>query len=209
MKLVYLIIFLFGFKAVYAHNPDLASLMIYEQNGKSILLIKSSLTAFEGEVNYIYGKEAYKTPEAFNQLVIQHFQKNCLLIADGETIKFSNIQVQLGHETNLFAELDNLPKTINSFYIKNALFKDMPNNMCELILTVNGLPQKQYILNKGNQQKVTLNAENNKWVVVETASAFNLNLTFLTGAAVLLIVSLIVFVVIKGKRQQAVLEASF
>ena len=56
MKALYLIIFLFGFKAVYAHNPDLSSLMIYEQNGKSILLIKSSLTAFEGEVNYIFGK---------------------------------------------------------------------------------------------------------------------------------------------------------
>ena len=56
MKTIYLIIFLLGFKAVYAHNPDLSSLMIYEQNGKSILLIKSSLTAFEGEVDYIFGK---------------------------------------------------------------------------------------------------------------------------------------------------------
>lgn len=209
MKAVYFVIFLFGFKAVQAHNPDLSSLMIYEQNGKSILLIKSSLTAFEGEVNFIFGKESYKTPEEFNQLLIQHFQKNCLLIADGEIIKFSNVQVQLGHETNLFAELDNLPKTINSFYIKNALFKDMPNNMCELILTVNGLPQKQYILNKGNQQKVTLNAEKNKWMVVETASAFNLNSIFLIGAAVLLIVSFIVFAVLKRKRQPSVLEASF
>ena len=159
MKTVYLIIFLLGFKAAFAHNPDIASLMIYEQNGKSILLIKSSLTAFEGEVDYIFGKDSYKTPEEFNQLVIQHFQKNCFVIANGDTIKFTNIQVQLGHETNLFAELENVPKTINSFYVSNTLFKDMPNNQCELILTLNGLPQKQYILDKSNQQEVNLKVE--------------------------------------------------
>ena len=82
-------------------------------------------------------KDAYKTPDEFNQLVIQHFQKNCFVVADGDTIKFTNIQVQLGHETNLFAELDNVPKTINSFYVRNTLFKDMSNNHCELILTIN------------------------------------------------------------------------
>ncbi len=65
MKIIYLLIFLLGFKAAYAHNPDLSSMMIYEQNGKSILLIKSSLTAFDGEVEYHFGKDAYKTPEEF------------------------------------------------------------------------------------------------------------------------------------------------
>lgn len=204
MRTVYLLIFLLGFKSAYAHQPDLSSLMIYEQNGKSILVIKSSMTAFEGEVDYIFGKGAYKTPEEFNQLVIQHFQENCFVIANGNTLKFSNIQVQLGHETTLFAELENLPKTINSFYIRNSTFKDMPNNQCEIILTLNGLPQKQYILDNNNHQEVTLNAENNKWVVVETAKAFNLPSTFLKGSAILLFASLIGFTAIKRKRQLAV-----
>ncbi len=203
MRIVYLLIFLLGFKAVYAHNPDLSSLMIYEQNGKSILLIKSSLTAFEGEIDYIFGKGAYKTPEEFNQLVIQHFQKNCFVIANGDTIKFANIQVQLGHETNLFAELDNLPKTIHSFYVKNSTFKDMSNNLCELILTLNGISQKQYILNNSNEHKVTLKAENNKWAVDEAGKAFHFNSTFLIGSAVLLIVLLIVFAANKRKPQLA------
>ena len=128
------------------------------------------------------------------------------MIANGDTIKFTNIQVQLGHETNLFAELENVPKTIKSFYVSNAVFKDMHNNKCELILTLNGLPQKQYILDNGNQQEVTLKVENNKWVVVETAKSFYLNSTFLIGSAVLLIVSLILFVAIKRKHQFAVLK---
>ena len=168
MRLVHLVIFLLGFQAVYAHNPDLASLMIYEQNGKSILLIKSSLTAFEGEVDYIFGKDSYKTPEAFNQLVVQHFRRNCFVIANGDTLTFSNIQVQLGHETNLFAELENVPKTIKSFSLRNALFADMHNNLCELILTLNGFPQKQYILTNANNHEVNLNVEGNKWIVAKT-----------------------------------------
>jgi len=197
MKTINLILLMLGFNVIYAHNPDISSLMIYEQNGKNILLIKSSLTAFEGEVDYVFGKNAYKTPEEFNQLVIQHFQKNCFIISDGDTIKCSNIQVQLGHETNLFAELDNVPNTINSLYVKCALFQDMHHNQCELILTLNGLPQKQYILNNDNQQEVRLKAENNEWVVFETAKPFYLNSIFLTGAAFLLLVSIIIAI----KRQ--------
>ncbi|WP_235048401.1 hypothetical protein [Arcticibacter svalbardensis] len=175
--------------------------MIYEQNGKSILVIKSSLTAFEGEVDYTFGKAAYKTPEEFNQLVIRHFQKNCFVIANGDTIKFSNIQVQLGHETTLFAELINMPKKITTFYVSCALFKDMSDNRCELILTdIGGQPQKQYILNNSNRQTVMLKTENKKWVVVETDRPFNLSITYIIGAAILLIASLIVFIAIKGKH---------
>jgi hypothetical protein len=53
---------------LYAHSPDLSSLMIYEENGKTFLVIKSSIAAFEGEVVYLYGKESYKTPQEFNEL---------------------------------------------------------------------------------------------------------------------------------------------
>ena len=49
MKTAWLFIFLFGFRAVYAHNPNVAGPVIYEQNGKSFLRLKSSLTAFEEE----------------------------------------------------------------------------------------------------------------------------------------------------------------
>ena len=199
MRIVHLVIFLLGFQAVYAHNPDVASLMIYEQNGKSILLIKSSLTAFEGEVDYLYGRESYKTPEAFNQLVVQHFRSNCFVIANGDTLTFSNVQVQLGHETNLFAELENVPKKIESFSIKNALFAGMHNNLCEVILSLNGFQQKQYILTNANNHEVKLNAEGNKWVVAKTIGTFSGIPNFLFGVVAFLIASTI-FVVSKQRR---------
>ena len=157
---------------LFAHSPDLSSMMIYEQNGKYFLAIKSSLTAFEGEIDYHFNKNAYKTPEEFQQLVSKHFQKNCLLIINNNTIKFIHPTVVLGHETTVFAELLNVPDKFNSLYVRNTVFKDMPNNMCELILTLKGLPQKQYILTNANNQEVKLNVENDYWEVEETNASF-------------------------------------
>lgn len=198
MKALYLIIFLLGFEAASAHNPDIASLMMYEQNGKSILLIKSSLTAFEGEVNYIFGKDAYKTPEAFNDLVIQHFKNNCFVVANGDTLRFSNIQVQLGHETNLFAELENVPTALQTLYVSNTVFKDMSNNKCELIITLNGFPQKQFVLDNNNYQAVMLKVENMQWVVAP-ADTVDSNKSFLMLFWIIAIVLMVAFVLFKNR----------
>ncbi|EOR95879.1 hypothetical protein ADIARSV_0941 [Arcticibacter svalbardensis MN12-7] len=200
VKIVFSALFLLCFKSVSAHNPDISSLMIYEQNGKTILLIKSSLTAFEGEVDYIYGKDAYKTPEEFRQLVIKLFKEKCSIEINGETIQFNNTQIQLGHETNLFSELVNIPKDINSLHLKNALFKDMSNNLCETILNLNGIPLKQYILNKDNQQEATFKVEDHKWEIVKTSKPFYQNPIILLGLAALLIGAIIAFVRIKKKK---------
>ncbi len=203
MRTVHLVIFLLCFKAVSAHTPDLASLMIYNQNGKSILVIKSALTAFEGEVDYIFGKDAYKTPEEFNQLVIQHFQKNCFVIANGDTLKFSNIQVQLGHETNLFAELDNMPETISTFQVSNTVFADMPNNLCEVILALDGFPQKQYVLSNANNHEAKLTVEGNQWVVDENPEAFDLAPGLLMGLAGLSIAAILGLAILRRKYKLA------
>ena len=182
---------------LFAHSPDLSSMMIYEQNGKYFLAIKSSLTAFEGEIDYHFNKNAYKTPEEFQQLVSKHFQKNCLLIINNDTIKFINPTVVLGHETTVFAELLNVPDKFNSLYVRNTVFKDVPNNMCELILTLKGLPQKQYILTNENNQEVKLRVENDNWEVEETNASFfkssNLLLWSLLFLSVLVVVAIAVW----------------
>ncbi len=148
----------------YAHDPALSSIMIYDQNGKKLVAVKSSILAFEGAIDYHYGKNSYKTPEQFNILAINYFRKNCILVINSDTILFKNPQVQLGHETTLFAELENAPEKVTTFYLKNALFKDMPNHLCELILSINGYPQKQAILNHENGYETKLRLENNKWL---------------------------------------------
>jgi hypothetical protein len=183
-----------------AHSPDLSSLIIYEQNGKYFLAIKSSLTAFEGEIDYHFNKNAYKTPEEFQQLISKHFQKKCLLIINNDTIKFINTTVVLGHETTVFAELTNVSQKINSFYLKNDFFADFPNNLCELVFTIKGYPQKQYILQKENLHQVKLLIENNSWIVIETANSFTKTSSLIIGG-ILSIGVIIVLIIVKNKKK--------
>lgn len=195
MKYIYLVILLLSFKAVQAHQPDLSTLMIYEQNEKYILLIKSSLTGFEGEVKYHNKENTYKTLEEFNELLKKYFEKNCFVIINGDSIKFNNVQIQLGHETTLFAELTNVPKQINTFYAGCSMFKDMYNNKCELIVTTKDVPQKQYILNSDNNHEVKLKVENGKWVVEKAYRPFYIVL------GIILLLSVIVGVVVSMKKK--------
>lgn len=171
MKFLSMLIFVLIAYMAHAHSPDLSNLMIYEQNGKCFLLIKSSLTAFAGEVDFHFKKNAYKTPEEFEQLVLKLFKRNCFVVINRDTVELSSAQVKLGHETTLFAELINPPKKIESYYIRNTFFKDMPSNQCELVLTTKDLPQKQFIFNSGNNQEVNLRVENKQWVVEKAATS--------------------------------------
>lgn len=156
----------------FAHSPDISSLMMYEQNGKQFLAIRSALTAFEGEVDYHFKKNAYKTPEEFQQFVVQLFQKNCFLSVNNDTVTFLQPTAVLGHETTVFAELSNLPKKITSIHVSNTLFADMPNNQCEFVLMLNGYPQKQFILSSDNAHAVSLSLEHENWVVEKAQKAF-------------------------------------
>jgi hypothetical protein len=198
MRFLFALLLFIAFTAN-AHSPDLSSVMIYEQNGKLLLLIKGSLTAFEGEVDYHFKKNAYKTPEEFVQLVIKHFGNNCLVVINNDTIKFINPQVQLGHETTLFAELEKVPQEIQSCYVKNTLFKDTPNHQSELVITAKGLPQMQYILYNGNNHEVKLSVENEKWILDNTGNSFFAKSTLILPILLFSMI-LLVAVVIKYRR---------
>lgn len=203
---VAVVILLICFRAAMAHQPDLSSLMIYEQNGKTILLIKSSLTAFEQEIVYLYGKDSYKTPQEFQQLVIKHLQEKCAVKMNNESLKFVNPQVLLGHETTVFAELSNRPKNIKSIYVKNEIFKDMPNNVCEVILTLNSLPQKQFVLGNNLGYKATLNIVNGIWEMTEKKVSFLEKFPYIFMG--LLALASLLFVVFKKKSKQKFVSKS-
>jgi hypothetical protein len=201
IRLLTITLFLLCGKVVQAHQSELSNIMIVEQNGKKLLTIRSALTAFEGEVDFHYTKAAYKTPEAFSQLVIKRLYKTCCIVINNDTIGLINPQVILGHETTLVAELANMPPTINSFYIKNTFFEDMPSNQCELILTINGLPQKQCVLNNTNHQEVLLNVEKGKWKMEDPRrfSFFTSNLHL--WAAIFLLAGILMVIIIKKERK--------
>jgi len=199
MKFIPLLIVSLLLNVAHAHQPDLSTMMVYEQNGKSLLVLKGSLTAFEGEVDFHFKKGAYKTPEEFIQLVTKHFEKNCLVTINNEVIKLENVRVILGHESTVFAELVNKPKNLKTLFIRNTFFKDMPNNQCELILTVDGLPQYQYIFNDKNDHEVKLTIEKNIWVLEEPDTSIFKSMNFIYGGAILFISLIIIWVLFKKR----------
>ena len=197
MKLRLLPLLLFYVNIAFAHQPDLSNLMIYEQNGKKVLVLKSSLTAFEGEVDFHFKKGAFKSPEEFTELAIKHFTANCFVIVNGDSIELINPRVILGHETTIFALLEKMPNEIESIFLKNTFFKDIHNNQCEFIMMLKGKPQYQYILNTDNKQEIALAFENNKWMVVENKDSRLKVMYVFIGGVLLLIIGLVVFKRIK------------
>ena len=164
-KFIALFLFILMGTTTQAHQPDLSMLMVYQTaEGNYYLQMTSSLVAFEGMVEFKYGKNSYKTPEEFKELVIKHFRESFSMESNNKNnIGFSNAQVMLGHETRFIAEVLNMPKNIKQIDIKNDVFKEMPQNQCILIFTGENLPKQQFILSKENNNELKLMFENGKW----------------------------------------------
>lgn len=148
-----------------AHQPDLSMLMIYQSaEGKYYLQMTSSLVAFESMVDFKYGKNSYKTPEEFKDLVIKHFGESFSMESNNNTkLGFGKSKVILGHETKFIAEVLNMPKEINSMEVRNDVFKEMPQNQCVLIFTGDEFPKQQFVLSKENNNEIKLMFENGNW----------------------------------------------
>ncbi|WPR70997.1 hypothetical protein SLW70_13800 [Flavobacterium sp. NG2] len=203
-KYALLIALLFSF-ASYAHQPDLStSVLSKTTDGKYILQITSSLSAFEGEIDYRYSKNAYKTAEDFNKLVVDYFRKNVsITVNDDVKLDFAQPLVILGHETKLIVEVLNLPKEIHHFNYTNTMFKDMPNNQMAVILVAEGLPNEQYILENTNKQTIELELKDGKWREATNYSILINNIVqsknFIYGLMVLALV-IISFVFFKDRK---------
>lgn len=209
-KYLSFILLIFNGLVAQAHQPDLSNLMIYEQGGKSFLAIKSALSAFESEIEYSYQKGAFKTPDEFQELVIRHFQNKSFLVINGDTIKLLHPQVNLGHETTLFAELSEIPMPLKSMHIKNAIFADISNSICEVIIALNGIPQKQFLLSSENKHEANLNVENGTWVMVEKSNPLftKSTITFL-GIFVLAICLVAGMLILKGRASKVRLSRHY
>ena len=189
------ILLLFNSISIFAHQSDLSTVMIYQdEKGKCFLQIYSSLTAFEGEIDYKYSKNAYKTPEEFRALVIDHFKKNVLFICnEKDTIKFGKPIVLLGHETKLVVEVFGFPENSRSMYFKNTMFMDTPQNQSSLMIVKKGLPNQLYVLDNENKQQINLVLENGKWESIAANSDKSMSPFLFWGSIVVLLFSLILF----------------
>lgn len=165
MHRIALFLFLFCSITVKAHQPDVSSTMLIEQeNGTWILQIRASLTAFEYEVHTLFGKDSYKTPEEFNALVIKHLQKSIKIKCDQDVkVVLKNGFVKLGHETNVVFEVIGVPKSFKKLEIQNSSFKDIHHNQSALVVNKKGFEKQQFILNNENRHTAALNVLSNKF----------------------------------------------
>lgn len=154
----------------WSHQPDLASIIISKTaDGKTILQINSSLTAFQTEINYHYGKAAYSSPEAFRKLVMQHFAKTFSIVAnENDSLQFINPLVVLGHETKYVTEIKGLPLSLTSLQINTTFFKEIHNNQAVVALLFADFPaHKNYEINRDTFYQLELAYVDNQWQIVK------------------------------------------
>lgn len=182
MKKTLIILFL-AFLSIssYAHQPELAS-FIYSKtdDGKHIIQLNGALTGIETEIHYTYSKDAYKTPDEFKELVIDHFIKNISFIINEKEVKLINPLVILGHETKLIVEAIDIPDKIESIKLKNTFFKNVPNNKLTVLFLSDNFPKEKYVLNNENHHTIDIRNNDGKWTAKkDNCAMMNLGLTTL------------------------------
>lgn len=151
--------------STYAHKPNLASFILSKtDDGKYIIQLTGALTGFESQINYHFGKNAYKTPEEFRELVINRFTNTTSLFIDGKQIGFKNTIVVLGHETKLLTEAIGIPKNANQIKLTNTFFENTSRNQLITMFILDSYPKQKYVLNNKNKQTINIVFENNKWI---------------------------------------------
>lgn len=141
-----------------AHQPDLSTLVLVEKEPNSwVLQMTASLTAFQQEVQHHFSSTPYKTPQEFQEMVLQLIKNQLEITVGGDVeITLNKGVVQLGHETKVVFEVIGIPKTLEEITVKNTVFKDIYKSQSVLVLIKENINKKQFILNNANNHTVSL-----------------------------------------------------
>ena len=165
-----------------AHQPSTSTTMLVEQNNTWVLQISASLTAFQYEIETHYGKDAYKTSEEFQAMVLEHVKKNLNITfnSDEKFILGKGI-VKIGHETKVVFEVVNVPSDFKTIKLLNSSFKDIYNNQSALVILKEGVDKDHFVLNNKNNHTQHLMVEGSKYVLISKseASFFTTTLLFI------------------------------
>lgn len=190
-----LIVFLSG-TSVSAHQPDISSFTLFEQeSGQWMLQVNASLTAFQYEVESRYGKEAYTSPEEFNQLLLNHLRTQTTLQINGEDVTLDNGIVKLGHATSVLFELSGVPVTVEEVFVKNNSFEHIRNSQVIFSIIKEGFDKSRFALSNANDYQLHVSLKDNQVLLAKTEWLFNLT----TLASILLFIGLAGFILHKSR----------
>lgn len=152
MKKLFFLLLLISGASLQAHQPDISTTMLVERGeGRWLLQLNASLTAFEYEVKTVFPGKTYSTPAEFQQLVLDLvLAKVEIDFNDGTKAELLNGIVKLGHETNVVFELKNVPASLTSVSVRNSTFRDIHRNQSALVFLKKGFERKQQILDGSN-----------------------------------------------------------
>ena len=150
----------------FAHNPDLSTTMLVEkENNTWVLQISASLTAFQKEIRTRFAETPYKTPEEFQQMVLEHIKNNFeISFNNGQLVTLEHGLVKLGHETRVVFEVIGVPAEIQSVRVNNATFEDITQSQSALFIFKEGFSKDQFVLNKANNHTLALEANGTKFI---------------------------------------------
>ena len=152
MRILILFFALLGTVTASAHQADLSTTMLVERaDGAWELHLIASLTAFQYEVQTHYGEDAYATPEAFEELVVEHLQRTIAVrFENREAVTLTPIRVALGHETRVAFSLTGVPETVAGVEVTNTAFADIHRNKSALVVIRPNAEQQHFELTAEN-----------------------------------------------------------
>ncbi|MEO9893891.1 hypothetical protein [Aurantibacter sp.] len=155
-----------------AHSADTSTTMLVEkENGTWVLQVSASLTAFQYEIRKHFAETPYKTPEEFQQMVLEHLKNNLEFSFNKTDISFGKGMVKLGHETRVVFEVFGIPSEFENVIIKNTVFEDIQKNESALILLKEGFNREHFVLNDANNHTLSLDVDDHKFVEITEAKA--------------------------------------
>jgi hypothetical protein len=151
LKIRYLIILLLLVESVYAHNPQVSTISIIQnENKKWSVFITAPLYTCQLAIKNKFPLLNLDSISSFEiQKTILDLVKNNLIINGDTTLQLINDKVQLAHETTIFFDINNdnfLPTKI-SF----TAFSKLYNHFTLLKIVPNQSKEITYILNADNK----------------------------------------------------------
>ncbi|MBR9775379.1 MAG: hypothetical protein GYB55_10335 [Cytophagales bacterium] len=152
-----------------AHQPAISTVILAEKSDQSwILQIRSPLTSFEYVIIQNYGENSFASADEFKDLVINYLKENISIRFNGNyELLLQKGTVKLGHETNVFFQVTEVPEKINSLEVSNTSFKTINRNQSMFMVLGEGLEKDQFILNNENEHSAILKVDDNKLVQQE------------------------------------------
>jgi hypothetical protein len=177
-----------------AHQPDISSLTLIEQQpGQWMLQLNASLTAFQYEVRNAYGEDSYASPEEFNQLLLKYLRGQISIQVNGEDVILGNGLVQLGHAATVAFEITEVPEVLENVFVRNKGFENIHHSQVIFVIVNEGFEKNHFLLNEANNFQLDVSMKDNQ-VLSAAPSWFDNRATLVT---MLIITGLVGFVLYK------------